>query len=173
MAFTVPGVVSDGNVITAAHDNSIRTALIELQDGLSTDSDTAPTWVPTWTNLTVGNGTVTARYGRFGPFAAFYVQLIWGTTTSISGSVVHSLPTSSFNPSNQDLLATVKLLDASASATYAGTLAMASATTCNVRRLFDSGIAGNPTQEAAITATTPFTWTTGDTINTFGLYLAA
>jgi len=131
-------------------------------------------WVPTWSNLTVGNGVVTAREASFGPFQFFYIQLVFGTTTSITGSVLlASLPANVFNSANAEILSQVKYLDASSSSTYTGHLSVASASTMNVRRLFDSGIAGNPTQEAAITATSPVAFAQTDTLSMAALYFTA
>jgi hypothetical protein len=50
------------------------------------------TFSPTWTNLSVGNGTVIARYAQIGKTTFFTIALLFGSTTSISGSVSASLP---------------------------------------------------------------------------------
>lgn len=156
----MPYPFSAGEILTAAN----------LNDSLGVSA----TWVPTFTNLTVGNGTLSAREASFGPFQFFYIQLIWGSTTSISGSVtLSSLPVNVFNSSNAEVLSQVKLTDTSATATYSGALNVASATTMNIRKFADSGIAGNPTQEAAITATAPFTWTTTDIMQIACMYFTA
>jgi hypothetical protein len=156
----VPYPFSAGEILTAAN----------LNDSLGVSAS----WVPTWTNLTVGNGTVSAREASFGPFQFFYIQLVWGSTTSISGAVsLASVPVNVFNSSNAEILSQVKCTDTSATATYSGHLNVASASTMNVRKMADSGIAGNPTQEAAITATAPFTWTTADVLQIAALYFTA
>ncbi len=43
------------------------------------------TWTPTWTNLTVGNGTQSAAYCQIGKTIFFRLKLVFGTTTSITG----------------------------------------------------------------------------------------
>lgn len=50
-------------------------------------------WTPTWTNLTVGNGTVTAKYAQVGKTIRARIHLVCGTTTSKSGEVSFTLPT--------------------------------------------------------------------------------
>jgi hypothetical protein len=52
------------------------------------------TWTPTYQNFTLGNGTVTARYQQVGKTVNYYVNVLFGSTTSISGAVGISLPVS-------------------------------------------------------------------------------
>ena len=47
---------------------------------------TFSTWTPSWTRLTVGNGTVIARYGESGKFIFVDISLQFGSTTSITGN---------------------------------------------------------------------------------------
>lgn len=50
-------------------------------------------WSPTWTNLTVGNGTLSTKYEYIGPkHIAYHIDLTFGSTSSISGSVDFTLP---------------------------------------------------------------------------------
>lgn len=44
-------------------------------------------WTPTYTNLTLGNGTVVARYAQVGKIVTAYYKLTYGSTTSITGSI--------------------------------------------------------------------------------------
>jgi hypothetical protein len=46
------------------------------------------TWTPTYNGITVGNGTVTARYSQIGKTVTAYYKLAWGTTTSASGNLL-------------------------------------------------------------------------------------
>lgn len=50
------------------------------------------TWSPTWTNLTVGNGTQIARYIQTGKWIEGYLYLTLGTTSSVGTSPVFTLP---------------------------------------------------------------------------------
>jgi hypothetical protein len=61
------------------------------------DTDNKPldgwtSWVPTWANLSVGNGVVTAKYINIGKLVSFHLYVDFGTTTSVSGDVTFSLP---------------------------------------------------------------------------------
>jgi hypothetical protein len=49
-------------------------------------------WTPTWTGVTVGNGTVTAQYAEVGSLVYGILKLEWGSTTSQSGDAIFSLP---------------------------------------------------------------------------------
>jgi hypothetical protein len=49
-------------------------------------------FTPTWTNLTVGNGTVVTKYVRIGSMVTYTGKITIGSTTSISGFVNVSLP---------------------------------------------------------------------------------
>jgi len=49
-------------------------------------------WTPTYANITVGNGTVTAKYTQIGKTVIANWELVCGTTTSIGSSVTITLP---------------------------------------------------------------------------------
>ena len=44
-------------------------------------------WTPSWTNLTVGNGTVTAKYRENSDTVDVILTLVFGSTTSVSGHI--------------------------------------------------------------------------------------
>ena len=49
-------------------------------------------WTPTFTNLTVGNGTTIAEYQRVGNLVFCYIQFTLGSTSAVSGDVFFTLP---------------------------------------------------------------------------------
>ena len=49
-------------------------------------------YTPSWTNLTVGNGTVIAEYAQINEIVFYRIKLTFGSTTSVSASVSVSLP---------------------------------------------------------------------------------
>lgn len=55
-------------------------------------------FTPTWSNLTVGNGTVTAKYLRIGSMVTYTGVITIGSTTTISGFVAIDLPVNCANP---------------------------------------------------------------------------
>lgn len=67
-----------------AETNRIRTGQIAEEAWTS--------WTPTWTNLTVGNGIVNAKYQRIGKTVICKLEITFGTTTSTSGLISFTLP---------------------------------------------------------------------------------
>lgn len=130
------------------------------------------TWVPTWTNVTIGNATVTARYQQIGKTVSFYMRMVFGSTTSISGQPIFSLPntiSSSYAVSNVERLFNVHIED-SGTQSYYGRAAFNSTTTiiCQV-----INVAGTYASASAISSTAPMTWTTGDSLTVMGTYEVA
>lgn len=52
------------------------------------------TYTPTFTNFTLGNGTVTAKYYRVGRTTTVSVNVTLGTTSAVTGVITFSLPVS-------------------------------------------------------------------------------
>jgi hypothetical protein len=57
-------------------------------------SGTYATYTPTLTGITVGNGTTTARFSQIGKVVNGSVKFTLGSTSSITGGIIVSLPTS-------------------------------------------------------------------------------
>lgn len=53
------------------------------------------TWTPSWTNLTVGNATVVAKYKQVGKVVIGRVAITLGSTSSVSGQIQFTLPVTS------------------------------------------------------------------------------
>lgn len=127
-------------------------------------------WTPTWTNLTVGNGTVTATYIQIGATVFFNVDVIFGSSSSMGTTPEFTLPVTSVAITNSFYHS---LGDGAVSLAYEGDInylieALAYSTTQG--RLYTSTAAGETT---GITSTAPFTWTTGSVITFSGMYQAA
>lgn len=106
-------------------------------------------WTPTFTNLTVGNGTLAGEYARFGELVHVSFELTWGSTTSISGSVsISNLPVNA----------------ATAVPTIGQGLWTDSGTTVRAGFLLITGAASAAlhSDQNVVNSTNPFTWTTGD-----------
>jgi hypothetical protein len=74
-------VGTDGQVLTAD-----STAATGLAWATAASGGTWQAWTPTTTNITVGNGTLTARYSKTGKTVSFYFKLLFGSTSSIGAS---------------------------------------------------------------------------------------
>lgn len=125
-------------------------------------------WTPTYTNLTVGNGTVIARYGTGGKYTFFEFVLTFGSTTSFSGQPKFSLPT------------TPKNLTASGSATNLATagymdfetrywLGYAEIKSVNCELIYFSVNTSKISRES-VDANNPMVWGTNDTLFVVGHY---
>jgi hypothetical protein len=126
----------------------------------ATDQFPWQAWSPSYTNLTIGNGTVVARYQQIGKLVNVYYRLVFGSTTSFTSYPLISTPVTA---AQSDLLfsGTSMLADASAGTIFSG--------------LVWSELGGNAFQPlmnrvdstysyvAFLTANTlPMTWTTSD-----------
>lgn len=54
----------------------------------------ASSWTPTFTNATVGNGSVNAYWGRIGDLVAWQWKWVLGSTSDVTGTFASTLPTS-------------------------------------------------------------------------------
>jgi len=139
------GTFVSGQVLTAAELNDI---------GTWTD------FTPVWTNLTVGNGTVTARYCQINDIVFVVGGITFGSTTSISGSVSINHPVGSRaagvdHPYN----GVTQFVDAGTTVFIGHPIVFS--TTANFRVL---NAASTYAQIAVLSSTIPFTWTTNDQI---------
>jgi hypothetical protein len=78
-----------GDTIQPAHINDIQDEVVAVETDLLKSWSS---WTPTWTNLTVGDGTVTAKYFKLGKLIFFELHLVLGSTTSVGGAVSVDLP---------------------------------------------------------------------------------
>ena len=118
-------------------------------------------WSPTYTNLTIGNGVVTARYQQIGKTINVYWKLVWGSTTSMTAYPLISYPATAAQ--GNYFMGASYLLDNSASAVYTGLIyaELGKASFQPLTQLANSTY----TQPGFFTANTvPFTWTTNDEI---------
>ena len=113
------------------------------------------TFTPVFTNLTVGNATVIARYAKVGKNVNVYVSVTLGSTSSVAASEVYmDLPVTSNNVS---FLGQLYVLDAG-TALYTGVV-IVNSSNCN---LYPTNVSGTYATTSPITTTSPFTWTTND-----------
>jgi hypothetical protein len=122
------------------------------------------TWLPTFGNLTVGDGTLAAKYWISDDVLSIWFAFKYGASTSaIAGAVSISLPISIANAAVAASLGTCNLLDSGVGTTYASIDSNgASANNVRVRVITASGTYA---ALAPISATVPFTWAVNDEIN--------
>ncbi len=174
---TIDGVkLKDGALATnnsVVTSNITDTAVIpaKLQSGTGS-SWSWQNWVPTWTNVTVGNGTVEAKYIQIGKSVHFRISLILGSTSAVSGRVTFTLPVTAVTyPGGADTvpLGNARVLD-SGTAAYTGLVEWASTTTAVIQI---QGAGATYVNMSDISSTIPMTWTTNDNMAAQGIYEAA
>jgi hypothetical protein len=124
-------------------------------------------WTPTWTNLTVGSGTVIAKYSKIGRLVNFRLRFTYGAGSAIGTAPVYTLPI----PAASDYIVEwpigkVVMVDNGIKA-YNGDAQINSLTQGLLR--YDDGLGSWVT----VTATVPFTWASGDYFFISGTYEAA
>jgi hypothetical protein len=119
-------------------------------------------FTPTFTGLTVGNGTLIARERQVSSTTFFSILLIFGTTTTITGGIVAvSLPRSFVAYAQAQAFGQLMMFDPSIGF-HSGFTALYSGTEVYLLA------AGSPMQN--VTAIHPFTFTTGSQIYLAGFY---
>tara|TARA_R110000868_G_scaffold205706_3_gene454292 strand:+ start:2074 stop:2643 length:570 start_codon:yes stop_codon:yes gene_type:complete len=133
-------------------------------------------WTPTYTNFTLGNGTVTANYCRVNNFVHAYAQIVLGSTSTVTGPVSVSVPVNinaGMISGGGDVtafpLGAASYNDESVVANF-GWAMSSSATT--VRLMVDLANA-TYSQRISMNTTVPFTWATGDSFRFSAYYQAA
>lgn len=129
-------------------------------------------WAPTLTNLTLGNGTVTAKFTRVGRKITFYFKVVFGSTSAMGTGPSFTLPVapaSQYSIANVDTFGIATLLDVGTAA-LSGTCLFSSGSTAVIQYL---NAAATAVTDVTITATTPFTWAVGDAAIATGTYEAS
>ena len=165
MAWVTPTNVATGDVLTASKWN---------QDVVENWNAIGGAWTgytPSWTNLTVGNGTVSAKYIAAGKLIIGRVAITWGSTTSASGAISFSLPATASSEYGQEkvFFGDVRLEDAGV-ASSAGYIRLKTTTTADIVVM---NAASTYITFAAVSNTVPWSWGTGDNIHGQFIYEAA
>jgi len=169
MAWTAPRTWSASETVTATNMN------LHIKDNLNAiaplvDGPTYTTWTPTLTNMTLGNGTVVARYTQIGKLVAGQFRFTLGSTSTIGTTPQFSVPvTMNSNWTTAVPLGPVWCLD-SGTAIYYG-ICRPTSTTAAI--CYITNTASTYATENNITSTVPFTWTTSDQLVVPFVYEAA
>ena len=148
------------------------TDIVKLWETVSAGSGSAWTaWTPTWTNLSLGNGTVVAAYVQIGKTVFCRLSLVFGSTTSVSGLIEFSFPVTkaTYGGTTQTTLGACRCYDASATTPYNGKISYVSST---VAAVVVDAVSGSQITSPESSATVPFTWTTSDEITAEFFYEA-
>jgi len=146
---------------------------IAVSDIRQTSQSAWQSWTPTWTNLTAGNGTVTARYMQIGKTVFYILKFVLGSSSAIGTSPNFSLPVTAKTGAPWDIgsshIGTTYILD-SAADELTGFVLLDSATVASPTY---GATAASALQMRRLSATVPMTWTTNDKFICTGFYEAA
>jgi hypothetical protein len=126
-------------------------------------------YTPTFTNLTVGNGTLSADYCRVNDFVAVRLKFVLGSTSSVSSPVSFSLPVTADSTMEGHDVGTLRMLNAGV-ANFAGLILFTAGGEASFQMY---ATVSTYLQRFAINANEPFVWGTSDTLNAFFSYKAA
>lgn len=173
---TIDGVkLKDGAIVTA---NSVVTA--NYTDGsiapehLVTSSGTGwawQSWTPTFTNLTVGNGTLTCKFVQTGKTIAYRVYLAFGSTSAVSGDVQFTLPaTAATYAASGGAFNLIGRARFDITSAYTGIVDLFDTTH---GRILVENAAGTYTTLVSLSSLIPNTWTTGSVLQASGTFEVA
>jgi len=180
LAFYQSAVSTAGNadLLDGYHANATPTAgQIPVLDASATlpnsilSSEDWDSWIPSWTNVTIGNATVEGRYKKIGKIVVFRLGVKLGNSSSVSGNIIFSLPVTSKsypNTATVQIIGQGGLYPAGTGVTYA-VVGWNSTTTAFIGV---NNSAGTYVTNAATSSTVPFTWATNHEIYITGFYEA-
>lgn len=157
--------------LTAGANGQVLVAASGQTTGLKYEGNWT-SFTPTWTNFTVGNGTVEAKYLKIGGLCHFKIRFVWGTTTSIGGRVIIDWPIAPISTiAAQSAQWTVQFEDQGVGPT-AG-LILNGLSSASAFSLFAMTASGSYVNAADLSNTVPFTWANTDQIYVSGSYEVA
>lgn len=130
-------------------------------------------WTPTFTNLTVGNGTLTAKFIKIGKTIICRLHFVFGSTSSMGTTPSFTLPVASVSypgTSSAQVLGDGQYYDTSAAQNYGGNIIWKSTADAYLG-VFDA----SATYLKTVTPTSaiPFNWGVGDEIHATFTFEAA
>jgi hypothetical protein len=128
-------------------------------------------WTPSWTNFTLGNGTVTyATYKQIGKNVFFKIKVVLGSTSSVSGTIAFSTP-ATMNSNNFNQMILCQGFGSTNGGSYYQ-LSGVSASTTTIA-LYAHLVGSTYIDIAATSSTVPVTWATSSSFALQGFYEAA
>lgn len=164
-------LISSGTAITTSTQTGVDSLNNQIYP-ISPVSNSWQSWTPTITNLTIGNGTTTAKYTRIGRTISFRIAVVFGTTTSMGTNPIFTLPVTSVTYAGvaQEVpIGIARVLD-SGITSFMGLVVWINTTTMSPQLQVATG---TYTQNTGITSIIPMTWGTADELHLFGQYEVA
>ena len=178
--YTFPGISDTliGRTTTDTLTNKTLTSPVINQFGTASGLGAAYTsYTPTFTNITVGNGTVRAYYKQIGKLVHTYGSLTFGSTSAMGTDGYFTMPVNaSSDHADYDTLGTVNMLDSSASTFFGGSVVkQVASTAANCLRVFRYSPSGGALLNLGTAINQPFgaNWATSDVLWWSATYEAA
>jgi hypothetical protein len=160
--------VFTGTVPTYAAGDEVKASNMQTETSIETALTAAWTdWVPTLTNLTLGNGTQIAKYRQLGKTVDFIWQLTLGSTSAVGTTPSFTLPVAASTDYSTYPPWFGMLNDASSSVKPPAVLNLSSTTTVIIQYFSSLNTVAN------LSSTVPFTWTTSDVLSAQATYYTA
>jgi hypothetical protein len=160
-----PSAAQFGDYYTQAQTNSTFLTQATAASTYATQANfPAGAWTaytPTFTNFTLGNGTISFAYTQIGKTVHMRGIITLGTTSSITGTFTLSPPTSVASSFGQPNIGQCRYVDISPSISYGGNLLLTGGSTM-VPVVYN--VAGTYPTIGGINSTTPITWVSTDQI---------
>lgn len=172
MAYTAWSLVA-GEQPTTAKWNILGTNDAYFSTFIGTTALAWTVYTPTLTGITIGNGTVSGRWIRYGNLIRCNVQIKLGTTSSVSSNITFTLPANAHAIHTTTVrfpAPLADLWDSSAGANYPGLTQINSTTQATIMGISAAGTNMSSTNLSSIV---PFTWATNDSIAVGLFYEAA
>ncbi len=128
-------------------------------------------YTPTYNNLTIGNGTVVARYQQIGTLVTVHFVFTLGSTSAVGTAPDVSTPVTA--ASSYTVLHNIVGLGRYKEDGGSGFLGYVRLSTTDIIRLQTETVTGNNPTETNLSATLPHTWGTSDIISFTATYEAA
>jgi len=122
-------------------------------------------WTPTTSGITIGNGTLVAKYTKLGKTVNFNLKFVFGSTSAITGTPVFSPPVAAADTHN----ALQAIVEDSGTALLC---AIATLVAGNIY-VYAAGAATSYVSQTNMSATVPMTWAAGDVLYINGTYQAS
>jgi len=148
----------------AGEKPSASTLNTHIRDNLAAIGDARTSYTSTTTNITLGNGTLSAVYAQAGKDVNFTIKFTLGSTSAITGSPTFTLPVAA--TATRAVNAVVLMFDSSAAAATGYKVGAAFNSSTTVLLLRDDA-------SAVLSSANPFTWATSDELVITGTYEAA
>ena len=119
-------------------------------------------WTPTYSGITVGNGTVEARFVESGKLVVARFILILGSTSTVGSTGAVSLPVTAASFDVQNAAGLARFIDNSPFTTYLGSTRIETTTSMRPLPYLVDSASSAPLKEQGLDSTTPFTWAVDD-----------